>query len=330
MLLVQILLVCVVGATAIYLTVEFGLVSLRTSIDVTAEQGIGVPPPYEGAILWEAPDTSSIPHTKAGELIRYGRDLIVHTSRYLGPQGSVNPLSNGMNCQNCHLKAGTVPFGNNYGKVAATYPKYRNRSGTVEGFEKRVNDCIERSLNGEKLDVGSREMQAMVAYLKWVGKDVEKEDSFAGFGLKELEGLNRPADPVRGKLAYSMYCLRCHGENGEGQLSMDKREWVYPPLYGGQSYNIGAGLHRISRFAAFIKVNMPLGVSYENPFLSDEEAWDIAAFVNSMPRPSIDLSMDWPDISKKPVDHPFGPYADEYTEEEHKYGPFDPIRKNIP
>src|SRR5690606_41015025 len=55
---------------------------------------------------------------------------------------------------------------------------------------------------------------------------------------------------------------------------------------------------------SFIKVNMPLGVSYENPFLSDEEAWDIAAFVNSMPRPSIDLSMDWPDISKKPVDHP--------------------------
>jgi thiosulfate dehydrogenase len=328
--LVQTLIACVAGGTALLMAVEFGLFSLGSSKDAISTFDAGGPGLYEGQALWQAPDTSSIPHTAEGKLIRYGRDLIAHTSRYLGPGGSVKPLSNGMNCQNCHLKAGTVPFGNNYGKVAATYPKLRDRSGTVEGFEKRINDCIERSLNGEKLDADSREMQAMIAYLKWVGKEVKTDDSLTGFGLKELKTLNRPADPVKGKLAYNMYCSRCHGNNGEGQLVENSLEWVYPPVHGDQSYNIGAGLYRLSRFAAFIKANMPLGVTFENPFLSDEEAWDIAAYVNSMPRPSMDLSMDWPDISKKPVDHPFGPYADAFTEEQHKYGPFDPIKENQP
>jgi thiosulfate dehydrogenase len=72
---------------------------------------------------------------------------------------------------------------------------------------------------------------------------------------------------------------------------------------------------------------MPLGASHSNTILSDEEAWDVAAFVNSMPRPHKDLSKDWPDISGKPVDHPFGPYHDGFSEEQHKYGPFEPIIK---
>jgi thiosulfate dehydrogenase len=67
---------------------------------------------------------------------------------------------------------------------------------------------------------------------------------------------------------------------------------------------------------------MPYGVTYENPVLTDEEAWDVAAFINSMPRPSKDISNDWPDISKKPIDYPFGPYADKLTDEQHKFGPW--------
>src|SRR5258708_3287515 len=83
--------------------------------------------------------------------------------------------SNGMNCQNCHLEAGTKFFGNNYSAVASTYPKLRERSGTIESIEKRVNDCIERSLNGKAIGNDSKEMRAFVAYIKWVGKDVEKK-----------------------------------------------------------------------------------------------------------------------------------------------------------
>src|SRR6185503_18982383 len=60
----------------------------------------------------DAPDTSLIKNEKEAELISYGRELIAHTSDYLGPKGKVAKLSNGMNCQNCHLDAGTKPFGN--------------------------------------------------------------------------------------------------------------------------------------------------------------------------------------------------------------------------
>ena len=70
---------------------------------------------------------------------------------------------------------------------------------------------------------------------------------------------------------------------------------------------------------------MPFGVTPQKPLLTDEEAWDIAAYVNTMPRPQGEFPHDWPDISKKPVDHPFGPYADGLSEERHKYGPFGPL-----
>ena len=81
----------------------------------------------------------------------------------------------------------------------------------------------------------------------------------------------------------------------------------------------------MSKFSGYVKANMPLGATYERPLLSDVEAWDLAAYVNSMSRPSKDLSGDWPDISKKPMDHPFGPYSDNFSETQHKYGPFQPI-----
>ena len=101
---------------------------------------------------------------------------------------------------------------------------------------------------------------------------------------------------------------------------------TYPPLWGDKSYTEAAGLFRMSRFAGYVKANMPFGASFQNPQLSDEEAWDVAAFVNSQPRPKHRfLSQDWPDISKKPVDHPFGPYADTFSEQQHKYGPYQPI-----
>ena len=71
---------------------------------------------------------------------------------------------------------------------------------------------------------------------------------------------------------------------------------------------------------------MPLGASYNAPQLTDEEAWDVAAYVNTQDRPSLDLSKDWPDISKKKIDHPFGPYVDPYPESQHKFGPFTEIK----
>lgn len=277
--------------------------------------------------LWKAPDISTLPNTEAGNLIKYGRELISFTSKYLGPNGTVMSLSNGMNCQNCHLDAGTRPFGNNYSAVASTYPRFRARSGTIETIEKRVNDCLERSLNGNTLANDSREMRAIVAYIQWVGKDVPKGESPKGVGLLKLPFLDRPASVENGKLVYDKTCVVCHGKSGEGIALADSTGWQYPPLWGNNSYNFGAGLFRLSRFAGYVKANMPYGATYDAPQLTDEQAWDVAAYVNSLPRPAKDLSADWPDISKKPIDHPFGPYADEFIELQHKLGPFKQIEE---
>ncbi len=274
---------------------------------------------------WTAPDISSIADASQKEQVEYGKDLIAHTARFLGPKGSVMQISNGMNCQNCHLQAGTAVFGNNYGSVASQYPKFRARSGTEEGIEKRVNDCFERSLNGKALGSESKEMKAIAAYINYLGSNVSKGEKASGSGFKDLPYLDRAADPQLGKAVYTGKCQSCHQPDGAGLLNPDGSEYTFPPLWGKNSYNDGAGLYRISNFAKYVKYNMPMGVTHESTVLTDEEAWDVAAYINSQPRPHINVPKDWPDRSKKPVDHPFGPYSDSFTEKQHKFGPFKPI-----
>jgi thiosulfate dehydrogenase len=280
---------------------------------------------------WHAPDINLVPHTSEGDMIRYGRELIVNTSKYFGPKGIVAPITNGMNCQNCHIEAGTRAFGNSFSAVASTYPKYRPRSGRIESIEFRIKECMERSLDGQSTDSLSREMKAMIAFFKWIGKDVKSGVKPAGSGIVVIPFINRAADPQKGKIIFENSCQRCHGSNGEGVMFPDSTGYMYPPLWGPHSFNVSAGLYRISSLASFIKYNMPFGPTQLPPQLTDDDAWDVAAFIISQPRPSKIFKEDWPDISKKPVDHPFGPFADGFSEEQHKYGPFKPIneaRKN--
>jgi thiosulfate dehydrogenase len=276
--------------------------------------------------IWQPPDTARIPATDEGRLIRYGRDLIANTALYLGPKGKRAALSNGMNCQNCHLDAGTKKWGNNYGGVFSTYPKFRDRSGSIESIYHRINDCLERSLNGYPLDTASREMTAILAYMKWLGQNVPKGKKPEGTGIRELPFLTRAADPEKGRPIYQANCQRCHGTQGNGAPNTDNTGYLYPPLWGDHSFTTGAGLFRLSRLAGYVKDNMPFDRTRNGPVLSDEEAWDVAAFVNSQPRPEKLFPKDWPDITRKPVDHPFGPYADSFPTQQHKYGPFQPIQ----
>lgn len=282
--------------------------------------------------MWVPPAEDVLNAQTNADLIKYGKELVANTSKYLGPKGSVAKISNGMNCQNCHLNAGTQPWGNNYAAVASTYPKYRGRSGKIEDIYKRVTDCFERSLNGKAPEKGSKEMEAIVAYIQFVGSNVEKGKKPKGTGIYALEFLDRAANAEKGKKLYEAKCQSCHQADGNGVLAADGKSYTYPPLWGKNSYNHGAGLYRLSRFAGYIKANMPQGATYLKPQLTDEEAWDIAAYVNSRPRPTKDLSKDWPKMEEKIFDHPFGPYADKFSEEQHKFGPFKPIvsaQKNI-
>lgn len=264
--------------------------------------------------------------TDSGKLIWYGHELIANTAHYLGPKGTVAQITNGMNCQNCHLDGGIIPYANNYGKVYSTYPQFRARNNSLQSIYDRVNDCFERSLNGKPMESSTREMRAMYAYMKWLGDDIPKGIARGGTGLMKLKYLDRAANPVSGKQVFLANCASCHGTDGQGQLNIEQTGYTYPPLWGKHSYNDGAGLYRISSFASFVKNNMPYGTNYQAPKLTDEEAWDVAAFVNSQPRPHKDQSADWKDISKKPIDFPFGPYADTFSEKQHKFGPFKPIQ----
>lgn len=274
---------------------------------------------------WKAPEEITIPADEYGNMIRYGQELIKNTAKYLGPNGSVARISNGMNCQNCHLEAGTKTFGNNFSVFYASYPKKSARSGKMAQATERISDCFERSLNGKVPDLSGKEVQAMLAYMKWVGSTQEKGKAAFGSGVEKLKYMDRAADPQKGRLVYQNKCQSCHGPQGEGIKTEDQLAYVYPPLWGLHSYNDGAGMYRLSNFAGFVKDNMPFGIRYPDAQLTDEESWDVAAFVNSQPRTHKEQKQDYPDRSKKPIDAPYGPYLDKFSEQQHKYGPFAPI-----
>lgn len=301
-----------------------GTVPAMVSAPAT-NQAITSPATITPVNAWVAPSQGSIPPGKDGKMIRYGKELVIHTSAYLGPEGSVAHLTNGMNCQNCHLDAGGKLFANNYASFIADYPKMSGRSGQVEPASQRIVECFERSMAGKVPDTSGREVQAILAYMKWMGKGVQKGQKLYGKATGKIPYSDQAADPAQGKAVYLVKCQACHGAGGEGLMAADTKSYINPPLWGKHSYNDGAGMYRLSNLAGFIKNNMPNGVSYKNAQLTDQEAWNLAAFINSQPRPHKDQHNDWKDLIKKPIDFPFGPYADHFSEKQHKFGPFKPI-----
>ena len=278
--------------------------------------------------LWVAPSLLSDIETTGSdrELVIYGEQLLTQTGRYFGPAGIVAKTANGMNCQNCHLDGGRRLWGNNYSGVYSTYPIFRQRSGQVEDIYKRINDCFQRSLAGDTLSIQSKEMQAIYAYMKWIGKNVPKGTRPVGAGLQKLAYLDRAASIDKGRKVYIQHCRTCHGNNGQGLKVNDQITYTYPPLWGRFSYTDGAGMHRLSNFSSFVKNNMPFDkASHQKPVLTTEQAWDVAAFVNSQPRPHFNSTNDYPNLGKKPIDAPWGPYADTFPQQQHKYGPFKPM-----
>jgi len=275
----------------------------------------------DGAEGWVLPDIDFL----SDSTIKYGYRLVRSTSEYFGPKGSIRRTTNGMDCQNCHRAGGTDPDAISLRSAYAHYPRRQRRSGMTERLEKRIADCFERSMNGIAPAEDSREMVAIVAYLRWLNDVTSSPDQREVQATNNLPFLDRPADLFRGKRVYSTNCATCHGSRGGGRLASGQMSYIYPPLWGKHSYNIGAGMYRLSNLARFIKNNMPLGASRTSPILSDADAWDVAAFIASQTRPAFDNAADWPNIAEKPIDHPFGPFADPFSESEHKYGPFKPI-----
>ena len=172
-------------------------------------------------------------------------------------------------------------------------------------------------------------MNAIIAYLDWLSEGTPKEK--AVLGKSPFTPPERKADLETGRMRYGVFCQSCHGRNGIGfaandNLEADARAFITPAVWNVGSYNNGAGANRLLTLAPFLQSNMPLGTQWNHPVLSMEDAYDVAAFVNSMPRPQMaNLEKDYPDLSKKPVDCPYPPYPDTFSQEQHKFGPFQPI-----
>jgi thiosulfate dehydrogenase len=200
-------------------------------------------------------------------------------------------------------------------------------------IEERVNSCMARSMNGRVMPAQAPQMNAIVAYLKFLSTGVPPGEKLPGLGAGMMPELARPASPANGGPAFKRVCAGCHGAQGLGErrsIPTVDMGYIMPPIAGPDSFNDGAGMARLITAANFIHFNMPHGTDYLNPQLTVEEAWDIAAYLISLPRPHKEgLDRDFPDLLQKPVDTPYGPYADGFSQEQHKYGPFAPIRDEI-
>lgn len=285
-----------------------------------------------GAGDWVAPDDAILPDDVYGRTVRFGKALVERTYAYVGPEVA-DPAKrfagNNLACASCHLDSGTRKFGNGFLGTFADYPQYRPRENVVQTIEGRVNGCMERSLNGRPLPADSPELNAIVAYLKFLSSGVPVGKEIAGRGMPKIDFPERAADPVAGAAVYAQFCAACHGAKGEGMRHGkpgDAQGYLNPPLWGADSYNNGAGMGRVIMAARFIRYNMPKGVTHAAPVLTAEQAFDVAAYINSQPRPQkANLEADFPNRKNKPVDAAFPPYRAGFTAEQHKYGPFKPI-----
>jgi thiosulfate dehydrogenase len=285
------------------------------------------------APIWTVPEVGALPDDDHGRLVRRGRDLVTATYAHIGPEvpnSAKRFAGNNLACSNCHLEAGTKKFGLPLFGLVELFPQYSARLGVEITIEDRVNSCMTRSMNGRALPSDSPEMQAVVAYIRFLSSGVPAGKALPGLGAGSMPELDRAADPVRGKTIYANACLACHNTNGSGirrSLPTVDLGYMVPPLWGPDSFNDGAGMARLITAANFVHFNMPHGTDYVDPQLTVEQAWDVAAYVISQPRPTkAGLAKDFPDLLTKPIDTPYGPYADGFDRRQHMYGPFGPIR----
>ncbi|MGD9922836.1 MAG: c-type cytochrome [Pseudorhodoplanes sp.] len=282
---------------------------------------------------WSVPQIGALPYDAAGMLIRRGRDLVTATYAHIGPavaDEAKRYAGNNLACSNCHLNAGTKKFGIPLWGLEDQFPQYSFEAGKEITIQDRINSCMTRSMNGKPLPVDSPEMQAFVAYIDFLSKGATRGEKLSGLGEGKMPILGRAADPSRGKVLYAKSCAVCHQLDGSGvrrDNALPNFGYLTPPLWGPDSFNNGAGMATLIAMANFIHFNMPNGTSYTRPRLRQQEAWDIAAYVISQPRPQREgLDKDFPDLLRKPADIPYGPYADGFSQRQHMYGPFGPIR----
>lgn len=222
---------------------------------------------------------ASYPSGQLGDVVRLGETLVKETSSHPLTKPFVG---NQLNCTSCHLDAGRHPKAASFIGVAAAYPAFSPRESAVITLEDRILNCFLRSQNGSRPPNGGKASLAIAAYITWLSTDTKIDMNPASpLGPNHLTMLDDghvQTDIANGEALYADRCAVCHSDDGSG--SDDG-----PPVWGDESFNEGAGLSKLPKMASWLKVAMPL----DDTDLTDQEAFDIAAFVNSHDRPKFNL-----------------------------------------
>lgn len=267
------------GCFACLLAIAIAL-GLKTHAALAADDGANVP-------LQEAPSGQTVPalpEGPLGETIKLGEELVARTARHPLTKSFVG---NQLNCTSCHLKNGTDLKAASFIGVATAYPAWSAREKRVITLEDRVLNCFMRSCHGVRPPLGGNASVAITAYITWLSNgQAIRQNSLAPLGPRAVRPLKLKADQAdreRGAKLYADRCASCHGDDGAGDEDG-------PPVWGERSYNHGAGFAKDDHLAAWLKVAMPL----DEADLTEQEAIDVAAFVNSKPRPEFVLNNHLP------------------------------------
>jgi thiosulfate dehydrogenase len=234
------------------------------------------PKPHAGSAKgFSPPPDSAIPRGPLGEEVALGRQIFTDTAK-----AAPRFVGNDLKCSNCHLdggrRANAAPLWAAYG----LYPQFRAKNGHVNTFAERVQECFKYSMNGHAPPAGDRVLVAVESYAAFLATGAPHGFKLPGQGYLRLPKPAFAANYARGQAVFAATCARCHGADGGGQRA--DGQVVFPALWGGRSYNWGAGMADMQNAAGFIAANMP----QDHPgTITNQQAWDVAAYIDGKPRP---------------------------------------------
>ena len=229
------------------------------------------------AALFQPPSEQDMPKNEFGKTVKMGQDIFEYTERYASQYvGNTN-----LRCSSCHLNAGRLAHSAPLWAAYVSYPAYRSKNKHVNTFPERLQGCFKYSMNGTAPPLGDPVLVALESYAYWLASGAPIDSKILGRGYPTVPAPPLPRDYERGRLVFEQHCAMCHGAGGAGQPDANNRP-TFPALWGAKSFNWGAGMASIKNATGFIKANMPLGLGGT---LSDQQAWDVATFMNSQERP---------------------------------------------
>lgn len=233
------------------------------------------PAKSEKTHLFTPPPESAIPNNEFGAMVREGELIFRHTGKYASVY-----VGNGLTCEDCHLNGGRRPGSAPLWAAYVRYPRYRSKNHMVNSYADRLRGCFRFSMNGTPPPPGSTVIKAITAYSYWLATGAPTGANLPRAGYPDPGTPSQKPSYDRGLVVFNSDCTLCHSGNGRGQKALG--QYVFPPLWGPDSFNWGAGMAKVNTAAAFIKANMPFSLGGS---LTIQQAWDVALFMDSHERP---------------------------------------------